>query len=55
MTFLTKIYWQDGLDVQTYMNIFSTNPNLQKSVRTPLEQGNNPELDTSELLDNENT
>ena len=32
--------------VQTYMNIFGTKPKLHKYFRSPLEQGNNPELDT---------
>ena len=39
--------------VQTYMNMFGTNPKLHKSFKSPLEQGYNPDLDTSELLYNE--
>ena len=33
--------------------MFGTNTKLNKYVREPLEQGDNPELDTSEMLDNE--
>ena len=32
--------------VQTYMTIFGINPKLHKYLRAPLEQGDNPELDS---------
>ena len=38
--------------VQIYMTMFGTNPKLHKPFRDPLEQGDHPELDTSELLYN---
>ena len=41
--------------VQNYIAMFDKNSKLHKSSRYPLEQGDNPELDTSELLDNKDT
>ena len=35
--------------------MFCTNPKLYKSIKYSLKKGDNPELDTSELLDNEYT
>ena len=40
---------------QTYMTIFGTKTKLHKSVRSPLEQCYHLELDTSEILDSEDT
>ena len=37
------------------MVMFGTKTKLHKSVISPLEQGDHPELDTSELLDDEDT
>ena len=37
------------------MTIFGTNTKIHKYVRDPLEQGDHPDLDKSELLDNEDT
>ena len=37
------------------MTMFGRNPNLHNSVRSPLQQGDCPELDISELLDSEDT
>ena len=31
---------------QTFMGIFDSNPNLNKTIKPPLEQGGHPELDT---------
>ena len=41
--------------VQTYMTMFGTNAKLHKSFRDPLEQDDHPEIDTPELLNNEDT
>ena len=35
--------------------MFGTKKKLHKSVRYPLEQGDHPELETSDILDNEDT
>ena len=35
--------------------MFGTKPKLNKYLRSPLEQGDHSELDTSDLLDNEDT
>ena len=41
--------------VHTYMNMFFTKPKLQKYVRYPLEKGDHTEIETSDILDNEET
>ena len=42
-----------GNMVHTYMTMFGSKPKVNKAVIDPLEQGDIPDLDTSELLDNE--
>ena len=37
------------------MTMFGTNKKLHKSIGSPLEQGDHTELDTSDILDNEDT
>ena len=37
------------------MTMFGSNPKLNKAFSAPLKQGDNPELDMSELLGNEDT
>ena len=44
-----------GNMVHTYMTMFGSNPKINKASRAPLEHGDNPEIETSELSDNDNT